>query len=475
MTNATCHRTSLRLTDTQYEAIGTLCHSDGGRMTMSAWIAKAIDEKIQRDTHVLRSCPAPTARQGRRYYEFFAGGGMARAGLGPNWDCLFANDFNPMKARAYRENWDGGLDLIVDDINKITTKQLPNQADLVWASFPCQDLSLAGIYKGIGREQDEQQTRSGTFWPFWRLMLNLQGEKRAPKLIVLENVYGVMTSNNGEDFAAIGSVLSNAGYRFGALVVDARHFVPQSRPRVFIIGVRSDVHIPSVLVSQAPVEPWHPERMVKASAGLSKKAQDAWIWWNLPFPQEPVATLTDLIEEHPEGMEWDSATKTKQLLAMMSPINLKKVKAAQKSGRRIAGGLYKRTRLDEHGNKVQRAEVRFDDVAGCLRTPAGGSSRQIILLIEGEKIRSRLLSPREAARLMGLEESYQLPSNYNDAYHIVGDGVAVPVVRHLAKFIFEPLLAEKDDGYTYPEIKGCTLHTGFPNAQYQSLPLSSSG
>ncbi|PTS83819.1 DNA (cytosine-5-)-methyltransferase [Pseudomonas sp. HMWF032] len=408
---------------------------------MSAWIARAIDEKIHRDTQLAQTRPAHDARLGRRYYEFFAGGGMARAGLGEGWDCLFANDFDPMKGRVYRDNWDGGLDLLVEDINKVTTKQLPGQADLVWASFPCQDLSLAGIYKGIGRQQDERQTRSGTFWPFWQLMRDLMAEKRAPKVIVLENVYGVLTSNNGEDFAAIGSVLCDAGYRFGAMVIDARHFVPQSRPRVFIVGVRPDVELPPMLMSQVPVGPWHPERMLKAYAALPKKAREAWVWWNLPVPQERETTFIGLIEEHPEGVKWDSAEKTKQLIAMMSPTNLEKVRAAQKSGRRMVGGLYKRTRLDELGNKVQRAEVRFDDIAGCLRTPAGGSSRQVILVVEGKKIRSRLVSPREAARLMGLDDAYKLPSNYNDAYHVVGDGVAVPVVRHLAEYIFEPILS----------------------------------
>ena len=90
---------------------------------------------------------------------------------------------------------------------------------------------------------------------------------------------------------------------------------------------------------------------------------------------------------------------------------------------------------------MQRAEIRFDDIAGCLRTPAGGSSRQVIMVVNGKSVRSRLISPRETARLMGISDSYALPSNYNEAYHLTGDGVAVPVVRHLARHIFEPLLA----------------------------------
>jgi DNA (cytosine-5)-methyltransferase 1 len=126
---------------------------------------------------------------------------------------------------------------------------------------------------------------------------------------------------------------------------------------------------------------------------------------------------------------------------MMSPINLAKVEAAKRAGRRMVGGVYKRTRLNDNGAKVQRAEIRFDDVSGCLRTPAGGSSRQVIVVVDGAKVRSRLISARETARLMGLKDDYKLPRNYNEAYHLTGDGVAVDVVRHLAKHIFEPLLA----------------------------------
>ena len=124
----------------------------------------------------------------------------------------------------------------------------------------------------------------------------------------------------------------------------------------------------------------------------------------------------------------------------MSPLHAAKVEAARRAGRRMFGGVYRRTRV-EGGAKVQRAEVRFDDVAGCLRTPAGGSSRQIILVVDGREIRSRLLSARETARLMGLPDTYVLPRSYSDAYHLTGDGVAVPVVRHLARHLFEPLIA----------------------------------
>jgi DNA (cytosine-5)-methyltransferase 1 len=126
---------------------------------------------------------------------------------------------------------------------------------------------------------------------------------------------------------------------------------------------------------------------------------------------------------------------------MMTSVHLAKIETAKRAGRRIVGGLYRRIRVEADGTKVQRAEVRFDDIAGCLRVPTGGSSRQTIVVVERASVRSRLLSPREAARLMGLPDHYKLPSNYNDAYGLIGDGVAVSAVRFLAAYILEPIHA----------------------------------
>jgi DNA (cytosine-5)-methyltransferase 1 len=126
---------------------------------------------------------------------------------------------------------------------------------------------------------------------------------------------------------------------------------------------------------------------------------------------------------------------------MMSSTNLAKVREIQAAGLRQIGAVYRRTRPDrETGISVQRAEVRFDGISGCLRTPAGGSSRQIVMEVEGDRIRTRLLSAREAARLMGVPESYPIPAKYNEAYHLFGDGLAVPVVAWLANHLLHPLV-----------------------------------
>lgn len=379
---------------------------------------------------------------GFTFCEFFAGGGMARAGLGASWRCLFANDFDQKKVSTYKANWGAG-DITHCDVASLAVSNLPARTvDLAWASFPCQDLSLAGSYRGLGGEFDELRSRSGTFWPFWKLIRGLVEHRRAPRTIVLENVFGCLTSHDGHDFAAIASALSEADYKFGAMVIDASHFVPQSRPRVFFLAAHKDHAIPNSLIGLEPQELWHPGALVHAYEHIPTRAKREWVWWKITRPAARNSVFADVIEDEPTNVAWHTAAQTDYLLRLMSPLHRRKVADAVRSSRRMVGAVYRRTRPDEHGVSRQRAEVRFDDVAGCLRTPVGGSSRQTILVVEGKLIRSRLLSPREAARLMGLEDDYALPARYNDAYYVCGDGVCVPVVRYIAAHILEPILRE---------------------------------
>ena len=367
------------------------------------------------------------------FYEFFAGGGMARAGLGPEWTCLLANDFDAKKASAYKRNW-GENEILVRDVGLLSSGDLTGTADLAWASFPCQDLSLAGMGAGL------KGSRSGTFWPFWKLLDALKREGRCPNMVVLENVCGAMTSHNGSDFRSIIEALRDEGYRCGALVIDAALFLPQSRPRLFIIGVRDEIEIDEALIAGQPQQPFHTAALKTAFRSLPKATRNGWIWWRLPMPPQRLQRFADILEETPSGVPWHTEQETRRLLSLMSPCNLAKMENARRMNRLMVGTLYKRTRPDETGTRAQRAEVRFDDIAGCLRTPNGGSSRQTIVMVNGTKVKSRLLSPRETARLMGLPDTYVLPAKYNESYHLTGDGVAVPVVRHLAQHILEPLI-----------------------------------
>jgi DNA (cytosine-5)-methyltransferase 1 len=389
-------------------------------------------------------CPSETINMATKklnWYEFFAGGGMARLGLGPQWNCTFANEWSEKKASAYRAYFGKSPELKVQDIRHLKTDDLPGHPDLVWASFPCQDLSLAGSGAGLRGE------RSGTFRPFWKLIDGLISENRKPRIVVLENVAGTITSHKGNDFTTIIRTIAESGYVVGALVIDALHFVPQSRPRLFIIAASSEGRIPPGLTLQNHSLLWHPRSLLKAYFDWPLSLRKNWIWWNLLEPGDlQVQRLSSIIEQDPSGVSWHSKEETLRLVALMSETNRKKLRLVQSEATRRIGTIYKRTRpisKSPRAKRVQRAEVRFDEVSGCLRTPVGGSSRQTILVVEGKRLASRLLAPREAARLMGVLEDYPLPEKYNDAYHLFGDGVVVPVVSWLERNLLRPLAGRK--------------------------------
>ena len=368
-------------------------------------------------------------------YEFFAGGGMARAGLGEGWRTLFANDFDPMKGRAYAENW-GGDGLVVGDVHALTPKDLPGRAALAWASSPCQDLSLAGRRGGLGG------ARSSAFFGFWALMQALDAEGRAPPVLVIENVTGLFSSNGGADFTALCEVLDAAGYAFGAVELDAADFTPQSRPRMFMIAARQ---VPPALTDDGPTAPRHSRRLRAAHDRLSPGLQAGWRWWRLPPPPKRNLGLADLLEPD-DAVTWRSTAETERLTSLLAPLQRLRLeqiiaRTARTPGDRAVGALFRRTRATADG-RAQRAEVRFDGLAGCLRTSGGGSSRQFLLVVEGGVVRSRQMTDREAARLMGLPDSYRLPPRTTAALHLVGDGVAVPVVRWLSEHLLRPLAGE---------------------------------
>jgi DNA (cytosine-5)-methyltransferase 1 len=364
------------------------------------------------------------------FYEFFAGGGMARLGLGAGWRCLFANDFDAKKAAAYGANF-GDDHLAVGDVWALDPAGLPGRADLAWASSPCQDLSLAGARRGLdGR-------KSSAFWGFWRLVEALDREGRAPRAIVIENVSGLASSNGGADFTALAAALAARGYRFGAIEADAGLWLAQSRPRLFVIAVREA----PVNATSEPIAPFHSRAVLTAFERLPADLKARWVWWSLPEPARRNGDLAAILEPD-DAVTWLDTRATKKLIGMMAPTHRAKLATAKASGVRSVGALFRRVRVED-GKRVQRAEVRFDGLAGCLRTPSGGSSRQFVLVVEGASVRARLITPRESARLMGLGDDYVLPVRTTAALKITGDGVAVPVVRAIAHAILEPLLTRR--------------------------------
>ena len=358
-----------------------------------------------------------------RFYDFFAGAGLATLGLRRSWQCIWANDISPRKAAIYRANFgDGHFHL--GDVTGVSADSLPRPASMAWASFPCQDLSLAGWRKGLAGE------RSGVFWAFWRILRELAARGERPGLVALENVPGLLY---GDGFNGLAEALAALDMQFGALVMDARWFLPQSRPRVFVVA--ADRRLDAVpFAGEGPSAEWSPPPLLAAHDRLPAGVRDLWRWWRVPAPRGPVPPLAGMIAADASGIGWHTKGETARLLELMSPANRAKIEAARAAGSRQIGFLYRRMR-----RAGQRAEVRFDGLAGCLRTPRGGSSRQTVVVVEEGRVRTRLLSAREAARLMGAPDGFALPERYNEAYQAMGDGVAVPVVAWLSERLLKPL------------------------------------
>ncbi len=290
---------------------------------------------------------------------------------------------------------------------------------LSWASFPCQDLSLAGLTGGIHAQ------RSGLVWQWLRIMDEMQA---CPPMLVAENVIGLLSMNDGEHYRILHRALRERGYLVGAVVLDAARWVPQSRKRIFIIAVEEGMDVPADLMDGGPG--WaHPESLVNAVRNLKD-----FIWWKLPEPAKRKVDLADIIE-------WDVPVDEAKIAQSRLNLISKAHKAKLDKGLVSVAPGYKRTR-----NGRQVLELRFDGIAGCLRTAQGGSSRQFIVLKKESRYATRLLTVRETARLMGAPDGYKIPGSYNDGYTAMGDAVALPVSQYLAKHLLSLLAGSFTDG-----------------------------
>lgn len=354
------------------------------------------------------------AKAKHAYLEFFAGSGLVAQGLKGVFKPIWANDIDGKKANVYSANH-SKKHFHLGSIADVKGVDLPS-ATLAWASFPCQDLSLAGSAGGIHAK------RSGLVWE-WLRIIDEMGED-APPVLVAENVLGLVSSAGGAHYRALHAALVGRGYRVGAMLLDAVRFLPQSRPRIFVVAVKEDLDIPPQLVSATPT--WlHPEAIRKAARGL-----DNWVWWHMPEPPARKQSLSQVVEF---DAEYALAESDQRNLSLISPKHVDLMKAIPHDRMIVAPG-YKRTR-----NGKQVLELRFDEVAGCLRTPSGGSSRQLLVIRKDGKLQSRLLTVREAARLMGAPDNYKIPGSYNDGYKAMGDAVAVPVAKWLGLNLLLPL------------------------------------
>ena len=363
------------------------------------------------------------------FAEFFAGIGLMRMGLEEKgWKIAFANDIEDDKYEMYANHFpDAATHYKVEDIHKLEPGQVPD-ITLATASFPCNDLSLAGARKGLGGKQ------SSAYWGFIRI-LDEMGERRPP-LVLLENVAGFLTSHGGRDFQAALLALNRLGYAVDPLIIDASRFVPQSRVRLFVVGHLEEGH-----------GAWemHETSGFYASDARPKPLSDfifthpeiVWDIRDLPKLPHCAPSLETIIEDLPaDSPFWWNDERRDYLLSQMSEKHAEQLQQMKNGNKLSYGTVFRRVRKGR-----SMAELRTDGVAGCLRTPRGGSGRQILIEAGRGRVRVRLLTPRECARLMGADD-FSINATLNKALFGFGDAVCVPVIAWIAENYLNPLLAE---------------------------------
>jgi DNA (cytosine-5)-methyltransferase 1 len=363
------------------------------------------------------------------FAEFFSGVGLFRAGLErAGLRCVFANDIDAEKNAIYVRNF-GAAHLTPGDVASLQGASLPDH-DLATASFPCQDLSLAGSRAGL------KGHRSGTFHEFIRILGQMNDRGRAPRAVVIENVVGLLTSHQGRDIETVLEALNALGYACDVLIVDAVHFVPQSRPRVFIIGLSEAISRPNGGLELRDEDPFeHPCRPASVKRLVLTHPHLRWTALNLPaLPRRRAYRLVDLLERG-EPQAWLGALELERELGYIRDGSRARLddalKRAARSHHPVFLTAYRRTR-----DGLVCLETRDDGIAGCLRTPSGGSSRQLLIEARPEgSVRIRYLTAREYGLLQGVQDNFWIPDNQRVGLRAFGDAVAVPAVAWLGQVL----------------------------------------
>jgi len=363
----------------------------------------------------------------KTFAEFFAGIGLMRIGLeAEGWKISLANDIDPEKQEIYRANFsDADEHFWLGDIHEIPSSEVPT-VTLATASFPCNDLSLAGARNGLSGKH------SSAFWGFIEILEKMR--HRRPSLVLLENVTGFLTSHDGKDFEDAMLALNLLGYSVDPFVLNAAWFVPQSRQRLFVVGIKEKKTEAEPMNEKFFESDVRPEALVDF---IFSHPDIRWKIRRLPPAPRTRKKLENILEELPhDSQEWWNCERAKYLLNQMSTRHRGIAETMILGKTSSYGTVFRRIR-----NGKSMAELRTDGIAGCLRTPRGGSGRQILFKAGKGKYFARLLTPRECARLMGAED-FKITVPLNQALFGFGDAVCVPVIRWIAKYYLNPAFEE---------------------------------
>lgn len=381
-----------------------------------------------------KDLPATGAVANKTFIEYFAGIGLMHEALAPlGWDCVLANDNDPMKVAAYQQNFPD-VPLSSSDVRDLTPSQLP-AARLATASFPCIDLSQAGGRKGINGNH------SGVVWAFLDQIRALESAGRAPEFLLLENVAGLLTLHEGNSIDLLLHEIADLGYLVDLVQVDARHFVPQARNRVFIVAARG-VERDYGEMPIAHIRRYNVQKVYQRNRDLP------WHFFDFPaLPTAPVVTLDDVLEDlNDDDPRWWNAERLEYFWSHLEHDHRPQLEQMVRDGvtRRMTAVRRGRRR----GLREQIFNLRFDGLASCLRTPKGGSSIQFVVSISKGRVAVRRITGLESARLQGvtlpgMSPDFSIPESEQAALFAFGDAVCVPAVRWVIEHSIETVTAQK--------------------------------
>lgn len=297
---------------------------------------------------------------------FSGAGGLDLGFHQAGFEIVWANDFDKFACQTYRENFSNHI--VHDDINNIDFENLP-KADIVIGGFPCQPFSTMGAELGF------EDTRGTMFFTVANLIKTLTDKGRKPKVLVLENVRGLLTHDNGKTFKVIKHVLEHdLGYRvFYKVLNSADYGIPQTRNRIFIVCFDN----PSI---------------------------------EFEFPKETKLTITlqDLLEQNVDEKYFLSEKLVKTILSNGTGNYYAKSEIDLKIARPLCSTMHKMHRASQDNYVTDNGRIRR-------------------------------LTPREAARLQGFPEDFVIPVSDTQAYRQFGNAVTVNVARNVAISILEAL------------------------------------
>ena len=335
------------------------------------------------------------------FIDLFAGiGGLRRGFESIGGRCIFTSEWDKYSQQTYRANFPDDDHEINGDITRIEASEIPAH-DVLLAGFPCQPFSIAGVSKknALGRAHGfEDKTQGTLFYDVARII-----KHHRPAAFLLENVRNLVGHDKGKTFQTIKDVLTNElGYTIDFRVIDGRHWTPQHRERIFIVGFREDQ---GFRFADMKV----PDAAPKLRDILHREADES----EIPDQKYTVGN---------SGRVADKYTLTDHLWNYLQSYKEKH----QAAGNGFGFGL-----------------VGPDDVARTLSARYYKDGSEILIRQEGKA--PRRLTPRECARLMGFDSprgaEFIIPVSDTQAYRQFGNSVVVPAVKAVAEHMKPHLFA----------------------------------